>query len=234
MKNAHLRIGRLIYEFKGEKRRTSFSVVLDRLVADRYKTGGTSHRAHLLSVLGNDAEIGAINAAIAKGGIFSVRARGMEPMLVYLDLHAQCYRGSMIVPGRNRPLRHLIAISQQWLTSVTLANPEEIFLLDSSPEFLWTNLAYVYGLPARPEWASWFHQQLENAGAIESLIGIGCDPVLVKGDRDTFLSWLGRGVSAKDLEFPLANGPIVWPKLSLRDILIPTIEAGPEPAPQPE
>lgn len=123
MNNAHLRFGRLFYEFKGETRRTAFSVLVDRLVADT-RDPGMGHRGHLVSVFGSDAEIGAIAAAISKSVVFSVRARGTEPMRMYLDQHSQCYRGSIVVPGRNRPLRHLIAISQQWLTSVTEANPE--------------------------------------------------------------------------------------------------------------
>lgn len=227
MNNAHLRFGRLLYQLGGESRRTAFSVLVDRLVAETQNIAPTGHRAHLLSVLGSDAEIGAINAAISKNATFSVRARGLEPMRIYLDQHSQSYRGSVVVPGRNRPLRHLIVISQQWLTSVTAANPKNIFLFDSSPDFVWTNLAYIYGLPARPEWGQWFHQKLQDTGAFTPLLGIGCDPVLVNGDRDTFLGWLGHGVAAKELAFPAENGPILWPKITLRNVLLPHNEGVP-------
>jgi len=71
----------------------------------------------------------------------------------------------------------------------------------------------------RAQWASWFHQQLEKAEAMLPLLGIGCDPALVKGDRDLFLNWIGQGVAAGVLKLPAENEPIAWPKLSLRDVL---------------
>lgn len=219
MKNAQLRLGRLRYEIVGEKRRTSISVVLDRLVADVQGEPPTLGQAQMLSVLGADAEIAAIGAALAKNAHFIVEASGIQPQRVSLDAKPECFRGPVSVQGRNRSLRQLIAISQEWATSVTSATPTQVYLLDSSPEFVWTNLAYIYGLPARPEWASWFHQRLVEEHSIVPLFGIGCDPVLVKGDRDQFLSWLGQGVTTGVLQFPTENGPIVWPSLALKDVL---------------
>ena len=217
MINAHLRLGRLSYELVGEKRRTSISVVLDRLVAEVDGPQAKESKAHLLSVVGSDAEIGAIIAALSKDSNFAIQAPGIEPLRVHMEGKADCYKGTSVVPGRNRPLRHLIAVSQQWLISVMSATPEQIFLLDSSPEFVWTNLAYIYGLPGRPEWAEWFYLRLVGEKCVVPLFGIGCNPVLIRGDRDLFLNWLGQGVASGVLTFPRENGPVLWPRLTLRD-----------------
>jgi hypothetical protein len=219
MINAHLRLGRLSYELIGEKRRTLISVVLDRLVAEVDGPETKEGKAHMLSVVGTDAEIGAITAALCKDSMFSIQAAGLGPLRVRLEGKPDCYKATVVLPGRNRPLRHLIAISQQWLVSATSATPEQVFLLDSSAEFVWTNLAHIYGLPGRPEWAEWFHLQLVSQRSITPLLGIGCDPVRIRGERDQFLTWLGQGVAAGALQFPVENGPIVWPKLGLRDVL---------------
>jgi hypothetical protein len=225
MTNAHLRLGRLSFELIGEKRRTSISVVLDRLVAEVDRPQAKQGKAHLLSVVGTDAEIGAISAALSKDSAFLVQVPGLEPLRVHLEGKPDCYKGTVVVPGRNRPLRHLIAISQRWLISATSATPQQVFLLDSSPEFVWTNLAYIYGLPGRPEWAEWFYLQLVSQRCVIPLRGIGCDPVLIRGDRDQFLHWLGQGVSAGALKFPTENGPVVWPRLALRSVLAPPKES---------
>lgn len=225
MENAHLRFARLIYELAGERRRTSIAVHVDRLIAEPTPTSETVHQGHLLSVLGNDAQIGAIHAAIAKSSTFAVRARGsVGPLLVSLEQGTVCYKGNLTVPGRMRPLRHLLALSPRWIAAAKSPETEEVFLLDASPDWVWTNVAYIYGLPGLPEWANWFHAQLEKARALVPLIGIGCDPVQVKGKRDDFLAWLGQGVAAKELTFPAQNGPISWPKLELRKLLIPLPE----------
>lgn len=220
MRNAHLRIGRLLYELTGEKRRTRISVPVDRMVAEVDSPSAKTGKAHLLSVLGTDAEIAAIGAAIAKDSTFLVEAPGFEPLSISLEGRAACYRGSLTVPRRNRPLRHLIAFSETWLNSLS-TNPDSIFLLNCSPEFIWTNVSYIYGLPGLPEWAEWFHLQLRSQRSIVPLVGIGCQPALVRGSQELFLRWLGNGVRAGALTFPSSNGPVIWPKLALETFLRP-------------
>lgn len=221
MRDAHLRMGRLFYELTGEKRRTRISVPVDRLVAEVEAPSAKTGKAHLLSVLGTDAEIAAIEAAIAKNSNFLVEAPGLDSLSISLEGRAVCYRGSLTVPGRNRPLRHLIAFSETWLISALSSNPEYVFVLDSSPEFVWTNVSYIYGLPGLPEWAEWFHLQLSSQRSIVPLVGIGCEPALIRGSQEQFLSWLGNGVRAGALTFAASNGPIVWPKLALENFLRP-------------
>jgi hypothetical protein len=225
MRNAFLRFGKLSYEHIGERRRTSISVTLDRLVAEVEGRDGRQGHAQMFSVLGSDAQIAAISAALAKDVHFIVEAADTAPLRVSMDANPEFFRGAIAVPGRNRSLRHLVAISRYWAASATSANPRHVYLLDSSPEFVWTNLAYIYGLPSRPEWSAWFHQRLVQHEALAPLLGIGCDPVLIEGDRDQFLSWLGDGVAAGEISFPAENGPIVWPNFTLRELLTPQIEA---------
>ena len=57
MQNAHLRMGRLEYRRSTGKTNTRISVPVDRYV-------GEGEDAHLISLFGSDAEVGAITAAI--------------------------------------------------------------------------------------------------------------------------------------------------------------------------
>jgi hypothetical protein len=235
MQNAHLRLGRLRYSMATEKRSTFISVLLDRIVVEKDAESPNEGRVQLMSVLGSDTEISAISAAVVKGANFRVEAPGLDSFAVTVDAKPQCFRGSVSIAGRNRPSRHLLAISQEWSNAASSSNPSKVYLLHSSPEFIWTNVAYIYGLPARPEWAQWFHHRLQEEQAIVQLFGIGCDPVIIQGDRDKFLAWLGEGVAAGTLEFPSQNGPILWPTIKLTEILMPValpdqIATSPHPA----
>jgi hypothetical protein len=69
-----------------------------------------------------------------------------------------------------------------------------------------------------PEWAHWFYRQLEKHKAIVPLLGIGCDPVMAKGDKKQFLNWLGNGVQRGILPFPANAGRVEWPRESLAGI----------------
>ena len=66
MKNAHERFGKLVYRRRSEKTATNLRVFLDAFV------GEDQGKAHLVSVLGGDVEIGAIAAAFANGDSFTV------------------------------------------------------------------------------------------------------------------------------------------------------------------
>jgi len=72
-----------------------------------------------------------------------------------------------------------------------------------------------------PEWADWFAGELNTHKAIVRVLGIGCDPVLVKGKKDQFLSWLSWGVESGAISLPAETGSIRWPSLSLQDIFLP-------------
>jgi hypothetical protein len=82
-------------------------------------------------------------------------------------------------------------------------------------------MAQLHGLPGIPEWGEWFTEQLENHQAIVPLLGLRCNPVLVKGSKQQFLSWLSLGVKSGLLGFPEQAGPTHWPRLSLDQIFTP-------------
>jgi hypothetical protein len=65
MQNAHLRLGRLQYTRNTEKTNTQISVHVDHYI-------GNGEQAHLLSVFGGDAEVGAIRAAIYERHTFTL------------------------------------------------------------------------------------------------------------------------------------------------------------------
>jgi hypothetical protein len=50
------------------------------------------------------------------------------------------------------------------------------------------------------------------------LLGVGCQPVLIKGNKQQFLAWLGKGVRSGELEFPSKKGPIQWEGSHLAEV----------------
>lgn len=218
MLNAHLRFGWMNFIKITDRKTTSFRVRLDRLIAERPEKRNESALAHLISVIGGDTQIAAISAGLSEGGHFSVEGPGVDQIRIWLGASKpQSHRATLQVPGRKRAIRHLISMSPEFAGS-TVAN--RLVLAESRAAFVWQAVAKVYGLPGTPEWAEWFHQQLQWRNAITPLIGIGCSPILVKGTREEFLSWLGDGVSSGALALPEENRAIQWPGFTLEDLLL--------------
>jgi hypothetical protein len=65
MENAHLRLGLLEYVRMTEKASTRIRLRVDRYI-------GEDRQAHLLSVFGNDSDVGAITAAVHEKAAFSL------------------------------------------------------------------------------------------------------------------------------------------------------------------
>jgi len=216
MKNAHLRFGWLTYFKRTEKTTTTFKLRVDRFIGEVLPDAPRRAKAHFISVIGGDTQIAAINAAISMDERFEIQGPGMPPISVSLDRNAQTNRGALQLSDRKKPLRHLIGISEDLATNS--ASTGRTVLAHSSPQFVWMSLAQVHGLPGMPDWADWFYRQLEAHKAIMPLLAIGCDPVLVKGDKAKLLSWLSKGVSNGVLPFPVATGPVAWPCTTLREI----------------
>jgi len=116
MKNAHERFGKLTYRRHTEKTATNLSVFLDAFV------GEDRGKAHLVSVVGGDVEIGALAAAFANGDSFTVVDPYGEESIVSLGEKPLCFRGSIVVQGRKRPLRHLVAARRNWRTRPPMEN----------------------------------------------------------------------------------------------------------------
>ena len=205
MKNAHERFGRLVYIRRSEKTTTNIRVWLDAFV-------GEENKAHFVSVVGGDVEIGALNAAFANGDSFTIiDPQGAETM-VSLGEKPICFRGSVVIPGRKRPLRHLVSCSQE---IVTAASDRKLLLMSDDPIFIWSSLVHHYGLPAAPAWGSWMIAELEQRKRLQVLTGFGYAGVAVKATRKELLALLRRGLRNRQLTFPASNGAVAWPEIRL-------------------
>jgi len=98
---------------------------------------------------------------------------------------------------------------------------DRTLLADSGALFVWASLAESHGIPGIPEWAEWFLGQLEKHKALVPLVGIGCNPVLVKGNKEQFLAWLSDGLWGGDIHFPAGSGPVHLPSFELRQVFSP-------------
>jgi hypothetical protein len=223
MKNAHLRFGWLAYVKSTEKTTTSIKLRLDRFIGEILPDPPRQAKAHLISVIGGDTQIAAVSAAISLGDRFMVEGPDMQPVRVCLERNAQCFKGSVQLAGRKKPLRHLIGLSEEFASSNMSASSGRTLLGGSDSRFIWAALAHIHGIPGVPEWAEWFAGELNSHKAIVRALGIGCNPVLVKGEKEQFLDWLGWGVESEAIRFPAESGSIRWPSLSLSNIFLPTV-----------
>jgi hypothetical protein len=206
MKNAHQRFGKLAYVRRTEKTATNIRVHLDAFVGEEHG------KAHLVSVVGGDVELGALSAAFANGDSFTaIDPSGFE-RIVSLGEKPLCFRGSMTIAGRKRPLRHLVACSQE--IADTTSNGK-VILIGADPALIWSSLVRHYGLPATPEWGPWMISQLHQQKRIEPLPAFGYAGVAVKAKRKELLALLRKGLRSSRLAFPAQNGAVEWPEIQL-------------------
>jgi hypothetical protein len=220
MKNAHLRFGWLTYVKSTEKTTTSIKLHLDRFIGELLPDPPRQAKAHLISVVGGDTQISAISAAISMADRFMVEGPEVPAIRVCLERNAQCFKGSIQLPRRKKPLRHLIGISEELILGNRLANTGRLLLAGSDKQFVWASIAEIYGIPGIPEWAHWFEHELKTHHAIAPVLGIGCNPVTIKGEKEQFLDWLSWGVESDALRFPTETGPVRWPSMSLEHIFL--------------
>src|SRR5271157_4011348 len=206
MKNAHERFGRLVYRRRTEKTATNLRVFLDAFV------GEDRGKAHLVSVVGGDVEIGALAAAFSNGDSFTVEDPCGEESIVSLGEKPLCFRGSIVVPGRKRPLRHLVSCSQE-LADTT--SDGKLLLISDDHLFVWSSLVRHYGLPATPEWGAWMIAQLQQQKRIQPLLGFGYSGVAVKAKRKELLALLRRGLRSDKRALPAQKGAVEWPEVQL-------------------
>jgi hypothetical protein len=220
MKNAHLRFGWLTYVKSTEKTTTSIKLRLDRFIGELLPDPPRQAKAHLISVIGGDTQISAISAAISMGDRFMVEGPAVPPIRVCLERNAQCLKGSIQLAERKKPLRHLIGISEEFASGNMSANSERTLLAGSDKAFVWASIAHIFGIPGIPDWANWFANELTRHHALTRVLGVGCDPVIVKGEKEQFLDWLSWGVESEAIRLPAETGSIHWPKLRLEEILV--------------
>ena len=219
MKNAHLRFGWLTYVKSTENTTTSIKLRLDRFIGEVLPYPPRQARAHLISVIGGDTQIAAVSAAISMGDSFMVEGPDVQPIRVCLERNAQCFKGSIQLAGRKKPLRHLIGMSEEFASGNMSASSGRTLLAGSDKRFVWASIAHFYGIPGMPEWADWFAHELDTHHALMHALGIGCDPVIIKGEKKEFLDWLSWGVESAAIPFPAGAGSIRLPSMSLEHIL---------------
>ncbi len=217
MKNAHLRFGWLSYTKKTEKTNTHFRVRVDRFIGE-VSENGREAKAHLISMIGGDTQVAALSAAISLDDRFIIEGPELDSIQVSFGRSAQCLRDSLPLAGRTKPLRHLIGVSEEFAAASGASGTTRTILAHGSPEFVWASLAQIHGLPGVPAWSEWFCLQLQKRRLITPVLGIGCDPIVIKGSKQQFLSWLNRGVARAELTFPSESGPVEWPRTDLREI----------------
>ena len=212
MQNAHLRLGLLEYHRMTEKTSTRI-----RLRVDRYF--GEDSQAHLISVFGNDSDVGAITAAVHEKATFTLTFPDGEVKEVSLGEHASCYKGAVSLQDRKHPVRHLVAVSAALYTNGSVGRT---ILLGYQRDQAWATLVSFLGLPAEPSWAEHVLGVVEAAERIKPLDGVGCQPVLISATTEEVLEWIGEGLRSQHLSFPERNGPIVWPRHILPTSLNPS------------
>lgn len=221
MKNAHLRMGTLRFTKVLRDTTIDVSVRMERLIAEHHAEGKAA-QCHLVSVIGNDQEIAAIAAAISEDARFYASGPGFDRLMINLGQEAEVFRSSINIPGRRRPIRHLVACSEHLSRARAGGEPtaRRTVLCDDDPEFLLYRLGVRFGLPVLPDWSAWFGRELEQRKAIEPLIGVGCTPVLVKGTKKRFLGWIGHALKRGAIKIQPDGPACVWAvPMSFRTLL---------------
>ena len=209
MQNAHLRLGLLEYHRMTEKTSTRIRLRVDRYI-------GEDEQAHLISVFGNDSDVGAITAAVHEKATFTLTFPDGEVKEVSLGERASCYKGAVSLQDRKHPVRHLVAVSEQLYTNGGVGRT---ILLGYQRDQAWATLVSFLGLPAEPSWAEHILGVVETEERIKPLDGIGCQPVLISATTEEVLERIGDGLRSKALSLPQKNGPIIWPNRSWQQVM---------------
>ncbi len=214
MKNAHTRIGTI--EFVHDTKQTSTRV---RTYFDRFAMEKDGP-AHMVSIFGNDSEISAFQAAILKDTPLTAQTPDGMLHVLRLGEKAATYKGLIQIPGRPRPLRHLLGFSRAILQNGTEG---KVYLLNQDTNLIWSTIVSYLGLPAVPEWGEAALQWLKNNGKMSKMKGYQCDPVAVTTTREEMLAWIGYNGREKNIIFPDYDGTIFWPQFGLDSIVSPVV-----------
>lgn len=204
MENAHLRMGKLKFVRQTRDTITEVSVHMDRLVAERPENPRAAVQMHLVSVFGGDQEVGAIAAAIADEQRFQLSLPDGREFFGFLGEKAVIYRASLQIPGRKRPVRHLVAVSEAVFDTTLAANgnARRTVLYDGAPGFVLHRLSVRFGLPTLSDWSNWFCEELDRRGMVENLFGLNCDPVAVKATKLRLLRIASSGIRRRLIVIP--------------------------------
>jgi len=198
MKNAHERFG--FAEFEKKLRDTATRI---RLTADCFigeKAGNGPSVGHLLSAFGTDVEVAALWAAILGEESIRVGGQNLKPYMVQFGERPAVCRGTLTVPGRRRPVRHLVVVSTQLRAE---GDQARIIVKSNSSDLILRAVANLHGLPLLSDWSEWFCARLQKAGRIRQLSGLNCAPVAIQGTKNEFLEWIGAGLKNGQIQIPL-------------------------------
>jgi hypothetical protein len=209
MQNAHLRLGRLEYVRHTEGTNTHVWLHVDRYVGD-------GEQAHLVSVFGGDAEVGAIRAAIYERHAFTVTFPNGTSKTVQLGPDASCYNASILLAPK-RSIRHLVGVSAALQANGSAGMTYLVHLDGETKGLAWATVVSLLGLPADPQWGDVVLGGMRRDRLIRRLDGIGCNPAVVQGTREDLMRRIGEARKSGLLRFPESNGPILWPRFSLRE-----------------
>jgi hypothetical protein len=226
MQTAHERFGTLEFTKRTKDTTTRVRVCVDRAILEPAKEEKGQDSAHLISMIGGDSEIGALWAAVTEAALLDIHLPGLPGISTSLGPEARCFRGSVAVPGRKRPGRHLVAVSAELAKTKPGTDREgrRTILCDDDPVFVLYRIASRYGPPVAPVWAAWFLRELSQRKAIRPLVGLGCAPVVVSGNKPTFLKWIGKALKEGSIHIPEENDSITW-KLPRTVLERPLLEA---------
>lgn len=214
MENAHLRMGLLEYERYTEKIATRIRVRVSHYI-------GEDEEAHLLSVFGNDSDVGAVTAAVYEKARFRLTFPGTEAQEISLGEGAICYRGSVSIPGKKQTVRHMVALSEELRGLKSLSRT---FVLRPEPTEMWMALMHRFGLPGLPEWSVAMSRVLQENGRITPVDGIGCAAAVINATCEELLDWMEVGVRRGEFTFPGSNGPVRWSSGALEGALRPKLD----------
>lgn len=207
MQNAHLRLGRLEYikpAVSPKSTSTHVTVTMDRLIVEPASDEKQAPRCHLLSVFGGEQEIAAIHAAIADHANFRIAGPDLSPMVISVGERAHTFRGLIQAPGRRQPVRHLVSVSQDLFETQAGANAQadRTVVYSADPEFLVYRLGVRFGIPLLPCWSEWIRAELTRQSRVRTLLGLGCNPVLVGASKQELLDLIAGAVKRGVLSIP--------------------------------
>ena len=93
MRNAHERFGSLEFIKRTKDATTRVRVHIDRAVLETPKDERGQARAHLISMIGGDSEIGALWAAVTEGALFQIQLPDQTSIAVLLGPKRNAFAG---------------------------------------------------------------------------------------------------------------------------------------------
>ena len=198
MKNAHERFGFAEFEKKLRDTATRIRLTADCFIGERAEQTGPSN-GHLLSAFGTDVEVAALWAAILGEEPIKVGGQNLKPYMVQFGERPAVYRGTLTIPGRRRPVRHLVVVSTQLRAE---GDQARIIVKSNSPDLILRAVANLHGLPLLSDWSEWFCARLQRAGRIRHLSGLNCVPAAIQGTKNEFLEWIGAALKSGQIQIP--------------------------------